>query len=613
MFVLFREKAKISPGLISRYFKTIKNKLVQPETADINQQLIIKLNKKKLPTWNQLKQLPKFLNRIEKLELIIALIIFLAATSSLTWRFYVKKSNSGPAYGGTYTEGLVGSPHLVNPILASTDVDRDLVRLLFSGLMKFDDDGNIVPDLASGYTVDPTQTTYTFELRDDLRWHDDNPITADDIIFTINSIKNGEYGSPFKNSLSGISVYRISDKIVQFKMDRPFSAFLSIMTIGIIPEHLWYSVPAFSANLADLNIKPIGSGPYEFKSLTRDSSGTIKSYALKSYHDYHLGRPYIDEINFKFYPDFETVVSALKNKNIEGLIYLPKEYKDQIKDKDIALHNLQFPQYTGVFFNPRDNELLADGGFRQALAISVDKERILSEVLNGDGQIIATPILPGIVGYNPDLKAEPLDPAKASQILDKLGWTKAEGDTFRSKKSGDEKKELTIKLTTVDQAENTKIVNIIKENWQAIGIKTDLEIVSKDKIKQDVIEPRNYQALVYGEVINTNSGPYPFWHSSQYQNPGLNLSVLGNKDVDSYLEAAKNAKDNADKIEPLKKFQEKLLSLNFAILLYNPTYTYPTTSKLKGLEKLQFINLPADRFNNINSWYIKTKRVLSNH
>jgi len=270
MFVLFKEKTKTLSGLISRYYKIIKHQLVQPEPADVNQQLIMQLNKKKLPTWNQLKQLPKFLNRIEKLEFVLALIILLAAGGSLAWRLYAKNTNLGPAYGGTYTEGLIGSPHLINPILASTDVDRDLVRLIFSGLMKFDDEGNIVPDLASGYTVDPTQTTYTFELRDNARWHDDNPITADDVIFTINSIKNGEYGSPFKNSLSGITVSKISDRIVQFRMDRPFSSFLSIMTIGIIPEHLWYSIPAFSASLADLNIKPTGSGPYKFKSLTRD-------------------------------------------------------------------------------------------------------------------------------------------------------------------------------------------------------------------------------------------------------------------------------------------------------------------------------------------------------
>jgi len=135
--------------------------------------------------------------------------------------------------------------------------------------------------------------------------------------------------------------------------------------------------------------------------------------------------------------------------------------------------------------------------------------------------------------------------------------------------------------------------------------------VPKDKIKKDVIDARQYEALVFGELINVNSGPYPFWHSSQNEQPGLNLSVIANKDIDEYLELARSAKTTQAKIEPLTNFQNKLLELNFAIFLYNPTYTYPTASKIKGLETLQFINLPADRFNNINSWYIKTKRVLN--
>jgi len=152
---------------------------------------------------------------------------------------------------------------------------------------------------------------------------------------------------------------------------------------------------------------------------------------------------------------------------------------------------------------------------------------------------------------------------------------------------------------------------LIQESWQNIGVKTELEIVSKDRIKKDIIEPRNYQILIFGQVVNTNSGPYPFWHSSQNQNPGLNLSVIANKDIDDYLDIIKNANQDEAKLEPLKKFQEKLLELNFAIFLYNPTYTYPTSDKLKGLENLKFINLPSDRFNDITSWYVKTKRVLS--
>ena len=170
---------------------------------------------------------------------------------------------------------------------------------------------------------------------------------------------------------------------------------------------------------------------------------------------------------------------------------------------------------------------------------------------------------------------------------------------------------MTLKLSTVDQAENVKAATIIKDGWEAIGIKTDLDIIAKDKIRTDLIEPRNYEVLVFGEIININSGPYSFWHSSQIKHPGLNLSVLSNKDIDKYLEDIRQNPNKETQEILYKDFQTKLSALHFAIFLYNPTYTYPVGRQLKGLENLNFVNLPADRFSNINSWYIKTKRKLN--
>lgn len=619
MFFIKKNSTKGATNFLA-LIKKIPNPFEKEDAADVNEQLVMGLNKKHFPNLNQLKQLPKFLNKAEKLHLGIALILLISSLFSLGWRFYIKNSIEVQAYGGSYTEGLIGSKNLINPILATNDVDRDLIKLIFSGLMKYDEKGELIPDLARSYTIDAEQKTYTFELRENLRWHDGEPLTADDVMFTINSIKDSEYKSPFKNSFSGVQVRKINDKTIQFELEKPFDPFLSILTIGIIPEHLWYSVPAFGASLADLNTRPIGSGPYKFAGLTRDSNGIIKSYSLEAFEDYHFGEAYISELNFKFYQDFDTAVQALQNKNIDGLVYLPTEYKDTIEEK-YQLHNLQFPQYTAIFFNPKNNELLNDNDFRKALAISIDKQKILDEVLGGNGQLIDSPILPGMTGYNSEIKDADFDLEAAKQILEEQDWILPEDSIFRIKKSEEDNDEddeeiepevLSIKLTTIDQSENVKIVSIIKENWESIGIKTELEIVAKDKMRKDKIETRDYEALVFGEVVNTNSGAYPFWHSSQNQHPGLNLSVLANKDIDKYLEIANEEKYLDKKTQALEDFQKKLLELNFAIFLYNPTYIYPTSNSLHGPDKLTFVNLPSDRFNNINAWYIKTKRILSN-
>ncbi len=572
---------------------------------------MLKLNPRKIPTWQQVQQLPKFLNKKESFSILIALLILTISATILLSRSWLRNSIIIHTSGGSYTEGLIGLPRLINPILANSDVDRDLVKLIYSGLVKYDENGQIVPDLVEGYTIDAEKKIYTFELKDNISWHDKEPLTTDDIVFTIESIKNSEYKSPLKNSFNGVQVKKINDKTVQFSLEKPFSPFLSILTIGIIPKHLWYSIPAFGASLAELNIKPIGSGPYMFKTLIRDAQGNIKQYSLEPFLAYYNQPPFIEELSFKFYPDFQTGVEALENKNIEGLIYLPKENKD-LKNKKVNLLNLHFPQYTGIFFNPNNNELLNKVEFREALNLSINKEKVLIEGINGDGQIIHTPILPGLLGYNKELKNEGYNKDKAQKILEELNYILPNSKNFRVKKGTEDNEEpevLTIKLSTIDQIENVKSLNIIKENWEAIGIKTELEIITKDKIKE-TIESRDYQAFLYGEVININSGPYPFWHSDQNQYPGLNLSLLANKDIDKYLEEGRKANTEITKEEMLIKFQEKLLELHFAIFLYNPTYIYPLAKKIKGLNELQFINLPADRFNNINSWYIKTKRTL---
>lgn len=592
---------------IFSWLKASKNKIFTKQSEDINQKILTRLQSKRIPSWSQIKQLPKILNKNEKIKLGVALAVFLLATIGLLNNLYRQNSIIVATEGGTYTEGLIGSPNLINPILATSDVDRDLARLLFAGLMKTDAQGNIVPDLVNNYTVDAEQKIYTFELRSDIYWHDHEPITADDIIFTVNRIKNPEFKSPLQNSFNGISATRINDQTVQFALTEAFAPFLSIMTIGILPEHLWYSIPVFGTELAELNKKPIGSGPYQFQSLIKDTNGNIKSYTLTAYDQYHLNRPYIDELVFKFYPDFDIAAAALQNKNVNGLIYLPQSYKSEIKNKEVVIKNLQSPQYTALFFNPNNNELLADIEFRKALATSIDKERILTEAISNDGQVIHSPILPGSLGYDPEIKDVEYDPNVAKSILDTLGWGKNDESDWRQKDEVD----LVVKLTTVDQDENIKTASIIKEAWEALGIKTELVIISKNKILQDIIKPRDYQILIFGEIMNSSSGPYPFWHSSQIKHPGLNLSVLTNKDIDTSLENIRQAKNDVSKQESLITFQQKLLAEHFAIFLYNSTYTYPVGRNLQGLNDLNFVNVPADRFSNIHSWYLKTKRQLS--
>jgi peptide/nickel transport system substrate-binding protein len=324
--------------------------------------------------------------------------------------------------------------------------------------------------------------------------------------------------------------------------------------------------------------------------------------------------------------------------------------------KNLNLNSFYLPQYTAIFFNQKQNEILKDKNIRKALALGIDKQKILTQALQLEGEIIDGPILPLELELPADKKIN-FDPELANKILDDAGWQKistADYHAFliaqqeKEKAETDQKAEtptptttpqtatpttteikpenkknqppeqeyyrkkddaiLTITITTVTEPENTKAAELIQQAWQNLGVKVDLQIISEGRINREIIKPRNYQILLYGIIVGSNSDPYPFWHSSQIQDPGLNLALLSSRDVDKLLEDAKTAKDENKKKEAYQRFQDILNQEVPAIFLYNPTYTYPTDKKIKGIDTSEII-FPSDRLNNLNNWYVKVKRT----
>ncbi|OGY45149.1 MAG: hypothetical protein A3A24_00295 [Candidatus Buchananbacteria bacterium RIFCSPLOWO2_01_FULL_46_12] len=641
------------------------------QQKELDEKLVYSLNKSKLPNFRQLKHLFKILKPGEKKIFGIAFGLIALSIIFLAGAFYFRNFLPVPKAGGQYVEGLIGAPQYINPILSQTnDVDTDIARLVFSGLMKYDHDLQVVPDMAADWQVSEDQKEYIFNLKPGLFWHDDQtdapqPVTSDDIIFTLKSIQDPDFKSPLLISLRGVEVEKLDDQTVKFILPEPYPAFLEVMTFGILPEHIWGEIPPINANLTEYNLKPVGSGPWKFKSLFKDKLGNIKSYTLLPNPDYQGLAPYLEQITFKFYPDFQTAIEALKNNSIEGISFLPKELKKELSgQKNAKQYSFDLPQYTAIFFNQKENEALKNKSVRQALALAINKPEILSQALQLEGQIIDGPILPGTINGPTEAEKINFDPDKADQLLTESGWakitwenyreflkeqvekaiaaqaqkteadntdnqaaaaqpaneadqTKAEDKTPETNKPGVAEQNfyrrqgdqiLEIILTTVNQPENVTAAELTKKFWQNIGVKVNLQIIEPGKIRRDVIKPRNYQALLFGIIVGSDPDPYPFWHSSQIQDPGLNLSLYANRNVDKLLE---DARKTADQEERLKKYQEFQTILNSelpAIFLYNPTYTYVVDQKIKDLN-IQRITMPADRFNNLSDWYIKTRRV----
>ncbi len=569
-----------------------------------DKKLIFSLSGKTIPGWSQLKLVGRFLSPKERLAIsIFSLIIFVSA-SYLFANFYQKHIIYNPDYGGTYVEGLIGVPRFINPLYSSTsDVDMDISRLLFSGLIKNDPEKGFVNDLTFSYDVSDDQKIYTFKLKENLKWHDGEELNADDVVFTIKAVQNADYASPMSRSFSNVTVEKIDNLTIRFSLKEPFSAFLNILTVGIIPEHIWMNVSPFAAKLSEYNLRPIGSGPYKFKSFVRERSGTIRSYSLETNEHYFDKKPYIENITFRFYSNLEEGVGALNRNEVDGLSFFSKSYEEKGgRKKDIKYYSLNLPQYTAIFFNLQRSETIQDKSLRQALAYATNKEKILAEILGNEGLVARGPIPVGFIGYHPEIKKYGFSAQTAEENLDKLGWKREDGDNFRKKS------DILLEVTLVapDIKEYINVAEMVKENWEAVGVKTNLQVEPASQIVQTVIKPRAYDILIYGEIISAGMDLYPFWHSSQAEDPGLNLSGYKNREADGYLEKARASKDRGEKEKNLISFQDVLAEDMPAIFLYHPIYTYPVAQKIKGIT-IQRINTPSDRFTNMSNWYIKEK------
>ena len=655
---------------ISGFFQVAKLKLVsifgnwkklkknnynqQRRSEQMDRQLVYSLSPKKIPNSNQLKHLQKILGPKEKIWLRVAGLILVASLLFLGVKFYRDHLELSPMSGGSYSEGLVGTPKHINPLYNfNQDVDSDISTLVFSGLFKHDDNGKLIADLADKWEIGEDSKSYSITLKDNVKFHNGDKLLADDVVFTFEAMKNPDYNSPWHQMFLGAEVEKVDDRTVKFSLGEPYAPFLELLTFGILPQNLWTAIDPATADLADFNLKPVGSGPYKFKSLVKNKTGEIKEYELESNDDYFQRKPYIGKITFKFYPNTQEAVDALNNNAVDGLSYLPHQNQTDVLAKNsMNFYKLKMSRLTALFFNQKANLYLSDLNIKTALALALDKSRIVSDILNGDAQVIDGPILPSSFVYNQDLKKYDYNLTAAAKLLDDSGWQKvtlnaeeaqhassisaeeAAKDTNLSlsrdiaayasssglevagnwrvktpKAKGSVRQYLYVSLTIVDSASNLKVAEEIKNLWADLGVKADIKSVPVDRVEKDVIKPRNFEILLFSQALGSDPDAYPFWHSSQAGEGGSNLADYRNKDVDALLESARLTTDQNQRIAKYKKFQEIITTELPAIFLYSSYYNYPQNKQIKGFNK-QVITDSADRFSGIADWYEKTKKKL---
>ena len=537
-------------------------------------------------------------------------MIFAAVVGTATflvWLFflYIHFTHVVPQAGGSYTEGMVSTPRYINPILAQTSqADADLVRIIYDGLFTRGKDGALENRLAERYEVTDAGKKYTVYLRPGVRWHDGEDFTAEDVVYTIKTLQDPTFKSPLRSLWLGVEVSAVDQYTVEFILKKEYFGFIENLTIGILPRHIWQSIPSDTFLLSEFNLTPIGTGPYRFVESEKNANGNILSFQLEANPDYFLGRPYIENFAFYFYENQEALLTAYNKKQVDGIYNIRPEDRSGIAArKGTNVTGMDFPRIFGIFWNITKSVPLADGNVREALSYAVDRDAIVKNILFGDAVPAYGPILPFMAGYASSGNEPHFDRTKAEKILEDGGWKKG-SEGVREKND----KKLEFSLVVPDWPELVATGEELKGQLAIIGVTVDVQVRPAADVQQTTLKDRDYQAILFGQAAYLQSDPFSFWHSSQKGEGGLNFSLFENKEADETLETLRTTTNNeGSQNELYKKFQEIFYQENPALMLYSPKYLYVHKSDIKGLETSK-INTPSGRLSNVTNWYINTKR-----
>lgn len=534
----------------------------------------------RIPTLRELFQLSRISSMRQKYTVItlglLSIASMLAAIVLISNAFMV----SVPVSGGSFSEGILGIPRFVNPLLALSDVDHDLGALVYSGLLRADGIEQYTPDLAQSYTISPDGLSYTFTLKNNLYWHDGAKLTSADVLFTVNKARDEVIKSPRRASWEGVTVEAPDEHTIKFTLTKPYAPFLENMTMGILPEHLWKNVSPEDFSLNPLNLKAIGSGPYKIDSISYDGSGLATTMHLSANSRFALGTPYIKNITLKFYTDESKMVSAYKSRSLDSISGISTETALEEHRAGKKLITGTLPRIFAVFLNPNQSPALADTNVRRALELATPREKIVSLALGGFA----------IPEYGPtfDTQATETNVGEAKALL--------------------KGKDYTVTLATSDSPELSRAVEILRNSWSEIGVTVVPKVYEISDLNQNIIRPRKFEALLFGMVLGHFPDPYAFWHSSQRLDPHLGIAGYTNPVADKALETARASEDPKVRAMQYKVLEDEMQKDTPAIFLYAPQYVYLPPANVQGIE-INPVGNSSDRFINVYKWHILNDRV----
>jgi len=547
-------------------------------------------------------------------QILIVIIALVAITLLLSGQqpVQIQVFEPEPVAGGIYSEGLIGSLNRLNPVLDTNNpADRDIDRLLFNSLVRFDDRGLPQAELAESWGISRDATVYNFSLRKDATWHDGKNVTSADVVFTIDLLRNPDLPTPedIRAMWAEIKVIQIDDYTLQFRLPEPFAPFLDYLTFGILPAEHFEGIDPAAIIDDPFNLSPIGSGPYQFENFIVED-GAVAGVALRVNEDYFLDRPFIDQIVFRYYPDDEKALAAYQAGEIMGISEITtNSLSDALKEENLSLYTGRLPELSMIILNLENPKttFFQDAEIRRALLMGIHRQWIIDNILEGQALIADGPIFPNTWAFYEGISRIGYDPTKATNIIREAGYTiPPDGGNIRANESGP----FSFTLLHPEGEPYTSVANKIKANWEDLGVSVNLRPIPYESLINDYLETRDFEAALV-DINYTRSpdpDPYPFWHQTQAAS-GQNYSMWNDRQSSEYLEQARIIVDPAERTRLYRNFQVRFSQELPALPLYYPVYTFGVDAEVEGIRTGPLIE-PNDRFAKITEWYLFSERVI---
>jgi peptide/nickel transport system substrate-binding protein len=565
---------------------------------------------------------PRFLDRFigyiesvpqsDRLILRLAFFGIIASIIFLAYALNDKYSILTPTSGGEIAEGIVGTPRFVNPALALTRADQDVTALVYRGLLKIGADGELQNDIAESVTAAEDGLTYNVILRRDVKFHDSTPLTAHDVAYTIQLIQDADLKSPLRGNWTDVLVEEVGEYELNIILKDAYAPFLENFTVGIMPAHIWGNLSISQMPFSQLNTEPVGSGPFEVTAARRDATGIITHYTLDAFRENDV-QPKLDTIELFFFQNESDLIEALAQKEIDATAYISNENIESATTKNLSIFEQSLPRTFGIFFNQNRSSVLRDEAARKALTTVINRDELIEKTLFGHGVPIQTPTTFGsleIESQEGEEETDQLDSTEqAVQILEDGGWLKNNLGLWEKQIDGG-LVTLSITIKTSNSPLFSSLVESIAAQWQTIGVEVSVEQYEQTGLVQSVIRTRDFQALLFGLDMNRTQDLYPFWHSSQRDDPGLNIAEYTNLTVDRLLEAARTEQDSTVREEYLAEASQIIAQEMPAIFLFQPTLSYLVHSDIT-ISPMRELGRPADRFTTIANWHTESESLWS--